>query len=161
LRSQGNAAGRGRADTSGGLRPVKPPRALLMTSGEDVPSGHSVRARLVIIEVGPEDVRFERLTTRQQAAAEGVYALAMAGYLLWLAAGLDQVRGTLTEDTARYRDQLRGAHRRTPTAIAQLALGWGYLLAYALDVGGIDEDQRERLWQRGWSAFEQLAAAQE
>ena len=45
FRSQGNNAGRGRMNRDGSLRPVKPPRGLILSTGEDVPRGQSLRAR--------------------------------------------------------------------------------------------------------------------
>jgi Domain of unknown function (DUF3854) len=160
LRAQGNMAGRGRAAADGGLRPIKPPRALLITSGEDVPSGHSVRARNVIIDVNPGDVDLARLTVAQRTAAAGVYAQAMSCYLRWLAPQMDEVPVRLRELTIELRDRLRGSHPRTPTAMAQLAVGFHVLLRYAEVVGAIDEAGRGRLWSRGMAAFGQLAAAQ-
>lgn len=160
LRAQGNASGRGRADTGGGLRPVKPPRGLLLTSGEDIPSGHSVRARAVIVEVGRDDVRFDLMDAAQRAAEEGVYAEALAGYLRWLAPRLDHIRDRLREQTSGLRDKLRGVHRRTPTATAQLAVGWHWLLVYAEAIGAVEAAERATLWERGWTAFQELADAQ-
>jgi hypothetical protein len=51
LRAQGNAAGRQRMRADGTLRPAKPPRGLILSTGEDVPRGQSLRARQLILEV--------------------------------------------------------------------------------------------------------------
>jgi hypothetical protein len=50
IRAQGNATGRGRmrADTS--LRRVRPPRGQLLSTGEEIPTGQSLRARMMIVE---------------------------------------------------------------------------------------------------------------
>src|SRR5207253_1831089 len=85
FRGQGNASGRGRADVAGVPKATRPPRGLILSTGEEVPSGHSLRARAWIVEVGPNDVDFSALGTAQQSAAQALYARAMAGYLSWLA----------------------------------------------------------------------------
>jgi len=48
FRAAGNHAGRGRLDSTAKLREPKPPRALILSTGEDIPRGQSVRARLHI-----------------------------------------------------------------------------------------------------------------
>ena len=44
IRGQGNQSGRGRARQDGSLRPVKPSRALIISTGEEIPRGQSLRA---------------------------------------------------------------------------------------------------------------------
>src|SRR5262249_34850875 len=56
LRGQGNRAGRQRMRADGSLRPEKPPRGLVLSTGEDVPRGQSLRARLLTLEVSPGDL---------------------------------------------------------------------------------------------------------
>ena len=51
FRAAGNRAGRGRLDSTARLREPKPPRALILSTGEDIPRGHSIRARLFILEL--------------------------------------------------------------------------------------------------------------
>ena len=50
---QGNNAGRQRMRADTTLRPPKPPRCLILSSGEEVPRGQSLRARTVITELVP------------------------------------------------------------------------------------------------------------
>ena len=49
LRAQGNGSGRERTNGDGTMRPTRPPRGLILSTGEDVPRGHSVRARALIV----------------------------------------------------------------------------------------------------------------
>jgi hypothetical protein len=85
IRAQGNQSGRlrMRADTT--LRPPRPPRGLTLLTGEDVPRGQSLRGRLLVLEVGPKALDWQRLTTCQRDAADGRYAAALAGFIRWLA----------------------------------------------------------------------------
>ena len=64
LRAQGNLAGRDRLSATGDLRTGRPPRGTILSTGEDVPGGHSLRARTVIVEV-----RRDALDWNRQAAA--------------------------------------------------------------------------------------------
>ena len=57
FRGQGNHAGRQRMRADGSLRPAKPPRGLILSTGEDVPRGQSLRARLLVLEVSPGRLR--------------------------------------------------------------------------------------------------------
>jgi hypothetical protein len=57
FRGAGNRAGRGRLDSTVKLREVKPPRALILSTGEDIPRGHSIRARLLILEISAGTIK--------------------------------------------------------------------------------------------------------
>src|SRR6185295_3161976 len=84
IRSQRNQAGRQRMSPDGSLRPAKIPRGLIVATGEDVPAGHSLRASMLILEMG-DALDWDFLSRTQQLGAEGVYAKTMAGYVRWLA----------------------------------------------------------------------------
>jgi hypothetical protein len=168
LRAQGNAAGRQRMRSDGTLRPAKPPRGLILSTGEDVPRGQSLRARLLILEVGrgdfgpPPPAANPVLTERQRDAAEGLYALAMAGFVAWLAPQYEQIRGRLAAERSELRDAVgsNGQHARTPGIIADLALGLRYLLDFASTIGALDTAERAELWQRGQAALREVGDAQ-
>ena len=87
FRAQGNGSGRARmrADTS--LRPARAPRGLILSTGEDVPLGQSLRARVLVLELGPTDLDWAALGSCQADAANGLYAAAMAGFVQWVARG--------------------------------------------------------------------------
>ena len=86
LRAQGNRSGRNRLSGDGSHRPVRAPRGLTISTGEDVPRGASLRARVLVLELGPGEVNWDRLTECQRDAAAGVYAQCLAGYVSYLAA---------------------------------------------------------------------------
>jgi hypothetical protein len=73
------AGGRLKSDTS--LRPAHPPRAPILSTGEERPSGESLIARMFLVEIAPSDIDPVRLTARQRDAACGLYAQATAGYI--------------------------------------------------------------------------------
>jgi hypothetical protein len=162
FRAKGNHAGRQRMRPDGSLRPEKPPRALILSTGEDTPRGQSVRARLLTLEVAPGEIDVGRLTACQKDAAAGLYAASMAAFVRGLASRYDEVRAGLPAERTTLRDQAlaQGLHRRTPTIQADLALGLRYLLAFARHVQAVSAEEEAALWERGWRALAALAAEQ-
>ncbi|MBW3628046.1 MAG: DUF927 domain-containing protein [Gemmatimonadetes bacterium] len=157
LRAQGNNAGRGRMRADGSLRPAKPPRGLILSTGEDVPLGHSLRARLLVLEVGPGDVRWPRLTEAQEDAAAGLYSQAMAGYVRWLAARMPI---DLRARAAALRSGIDGAHRRTPEIVAHLLTGWHLFVEFALELDAVNASGATDLLTRAELALRIAAASQ-
>lgn len=162
LRAQGNASARQRMQQNGTLVPARPPRGLIISTGEDVPNGESVRARALIVEVGPNDIDPSTLTACQADAAAGRYAAALAGYVHWLAPQYASLRTGLRQEVATLRTQApSGAgHRRTADVVASLALGWRYFLTYARAVGAITTDEEATCWRSGWAALQDAGAQQ-
>lgn len=158
IRGAGNGAGRGRMARDGSLRASRPSRGLILTTGEEVPRGASLRARMMTVEVRRGDVDWDVLGGAQQDAASGSYAAAMAAYVVWLAPRLDTSRAARSAQIAALRAQVTTAHRRTATAIASLAWGWQTWLRFAVETGAVTPTDRDALWERGWVAL--LAAAE-
>jgi hypothetical protein len=160
LRAQGNRSGRGRMRPDGSLRPQYYPRGLILSSGEDMPRGQSLRARMLISEISPGDVDLSVLTEMQRAAAEGLLAGAMSGYVRYLA----PLMGGLKESLPARQKELRaigvGAHARTPDVVASLALGLETFLQFATEVGAVTKSEAGETWDAGWEALVEAASAQ-
>ena len=92
FRAAGNRSGRARMRADGGSRPTYYPRGLIISTGEDIPSGQSLRARLLVLELTPGEIPADALSAAQADAASGLLAAAMAGYLRWLAPQIDELR---------------------------------------------------------------------
>ena len=155
FRAQGNRSGRIRMRADGTLRPAKPPRGLILSTGEDVPRGHSIRARMLVVEVGPEDISWPVLSHCRQDAADGVYAQAFATYIRWLASRYEGIRANLPGEIERLRQQASadGQHKRTPDNVANLGVGLRFFLTFAREMGAISKEQEEVLWREGWNAL--------
>lgn len=145
LRGVGNAAGRTRmrADTS--LRAGYPPRCVAIASGERLPEGHSHVARMFPLSVAPGAIDSDLLAEAQDSRA--LYAVAMAGYIRYLAARFQQLQAELP---ARFRNlrreaQVAGGHRREPGQIAHLLLGLERFLDFAIEIGAILATYRDVL----------------
>jgi hypothetical protein len=162
LRAQGNRSGRARCRTDGTVRPARPPRGTALSTGEDVPRGQSLRARLLTLEQPLGEVLLDRLTACQRDAAAGLYAAALAGYVRWLAPGIATIRAGLRQETAALRERLQaeGLHPRTPGILADLAAGWRWWLDYALAAGAIDAAERQTRARRAWQALLAVGAEQ-
>lgn len=155
LRGAGNSAGRERLTSDARARPQYYPRGLIISSGEDIPQGISVRARICILEVCKGDVDLKRLTEIQARAASGCLAKSMSGYIKWLAPQMDSLKELLP---TRQRDMrgnvnIGGSHARTPDLIINLGIGLEYFLQYAEQSGAIDSDQSQACWKRCWEAL--------
>ena len=162
FRAAGNHSGRQRMNRDGGLRPEKPPRCSINATGEEIPRGHSVQARLLVLEVGSGDVDTARLTACQADAAAGLNAQSMAGYVQWLASRYDEIQRRMPAEISELRRQaLVGSHARTPEIVANLAFGLQCFLAYAVDVGALTDEEAAELWARGWQALLGAAAVQD
>ncbi|HYC76726.1 MAG TPA: DUF3854 domain-containing protein [Planctomycetota bacterium] len=124
IRSKANRAGRARMTSTAEVRSAKPPRCLIVSTGEDVPAGHSLRARILCVEVPRGAVDPNLLTAVQRAAAAGGPARVMAAFLRWFAPMRDQVGARWEGDRAALRQQdLGDAHRRYADAAGDLLVG--------------------------------------
>ncbi len=161
LRGVGNAAGRGRCGPDGKPRPAKPPRALVLSTGEEIPGGQSLRARLLVIEVKRGDIGkgdLRGLRPHQEAASGGLYARAMAGFIQWLATDFERKRRAFFEDAKTRRHELAetACHARTADIAAQLATTWRYIARFAIECGAINENEGAAFLRRADAALSEI-----
>ena len=163
FRGQGNRAGRGRMKADGSLRPENFPRGLIISSGEDIPKGQSLRSRTIIIELTNGDIDLVVLTEMQRFASEGVFAQALSGYIYWLSSQIDSLKTSLEDRKLELRNQARQsefAHDRTPDIVASLTIGWESFLSYAVTREAISESARQELFNRGQKAITKSSQSQ-
>jgi hypothetical protein len=160
FRAIGNATGRGRMRADGTLKPARPPRGQIVSTGEEVPGGQSLRARMLAPEVRKGDVDLDRLTSAQAVAAEGIYAKAIAGFVMWMAGVRSDVMGEFQTHRRGLRDSVDASHRRTADAIAQLGAAWRIFLWYALDAEAVQEHEARQIEDRMWAGLTDLATEQ-
>lgn len=162
FRAVGNQAGRGRLDSTAKLRESKPPRALILSTGEEIPRGQSVRARLLILEISKGEISASTLTGCQRDASDGLYAECMAGFLQWVAGRYVETRTAFDAKVSEYRTKAvsAGVHARTPDIVASLQAAFDFYLQFAVASGAIDTSDAENLSDRCWNALGEAAAAQ-
>jgi hypothetical protein len=146
IRNTGNQAGRGRRGADLQARPAPYNRSMTLITGEDLPKGQSLLGRLLVMELGREDVDVVALTQLQQAADVGRLAGLMAAYLQWLAPKMDQLKKDFPKlvqqcrDVAM-RDGLATSHPRAPEIYANLVAGGEKFIDFLQDVGAISFEQ--------------------
>lgn len=159
FRAQGNLSGRLRMNADTSLRPPKPPRGLILSTGEDSPAGASLRARMLTVGISPGDVNIAALTLAQQEAAGGQLARAIAGYVRWLAMRIETVQGELPRKREAYRNAFRSSsHRRTASIVADLCLGWHFFLEFCDEIKSCPDVYQMR--QQLFHALFEVASAQ-
>lgn len=163
FRSQGNKAGRGRCGPDGTLRATRDPRGLLVSTGEDVPRGASLRARFLTSEVAPGDIDRERLTAAQASASAGDYVQVTASFVKWLAPRLETVRAKLPKRVEELRQVFsrEGRHRRVPGLAADLLFGVEVFVESCRDEGLMDEAGAGALLERARAAISEAVGDQE
>jgi hypothetical protein len=164
FRSQGNAAGRGRMGRDGSLRLSKPPRGLLISTGEEIPNGFSVRARMLAVEVPKNAICPSYLSDCQKDADAGRYAEAMASYVKWIAIHYAETVKTLPAKLVDFRRCLAqdGKHRRTVDLVANLLVGFHTFVSFACEIGVLTGEQAGQLvWERGVAALRRVADQQD
>jgi Domain of unknown function (DUF3854) len=162
FRAAGNQAGRSRLDSSARLREPKPPRALILSTGEDIPRGQSVRARLLILELSRGSINAARLSECQKDAHEGAYAETMGGFVQWLAGRHKEAREAFDHKVFEYRTTslCNFVHARTPDIVANLQAGFELYLEFSVSCGALNTVERDRFVNRCWDAMREAAAAQ-
>jgi hypothetical protein len=162
FRAAGNHAGRGRLDSTAKLREPKPPRALILSTGEELPRGHSIRARLLILELPKGSIRATDLTECQREAEDGLYAQAMGGFVRWIASRFEETRTAFDGKVAARRLSARchSAHARTPEIVANLQAAFELYVDFVVTSGAIDVPEGDGLVSRCWDALNEAAAAQ-
>lgn len=162
VRNVGNHAGRGRLRRDLSMAVTYRPRGLVISTGELIPDGQSINARLFTLEVQPDDVTMEKLRAAQAEAKH--YPHALAGYLLWLAPQWEDLAEHLPGEQREIRDRARaklaGLHLRLPDALAQLYVGFALGLRFALEVDALTPAEYEDWLARGWETLEFGAKAQ-
>lgn len=147
LRAQGNHSGRGRCRADGTLRPPKPPRGMIVSTGEDLPRGQSLRARTAIIPVEIGSLNFDCLTLCQRQAQSGLFAEGMAAFLKWLATEnrIGILRSGARENIGQLREEWlaagKDAHKRIATTLAQLQRAWQVWLEFAAETGALSDEE--------------------
>lgn len=115
IRAAGNQAGRARLSDTSSLQQTNYPRGLILSTGEDTPEGHSVRARTLILEISPGDIDTMNLSTAQ--ANRALFSGATQAVIKSLATK----PRSIVARAKQLRDSAVGTgHNRTPSMIGLL-----------------------------------------
>ena len=164
LRGQGNGSARQRSywgkggSLESGVSYV--PRGLCIVTGEDIPAGHSLRARNLILELGRGDVKKERFARANEIVSANVLAGSMAAYLQWLAPNLEQYQARLESQATELANTFQAAHGRTTDTAGDLMAALDVWGAFALETGCMTAQQFEALSKRARVALQIACGAQ-
>ncbi len=163
LRAQGNCSGRARARPDGSLQVTRYPRGLILSTGEDIPAGHSLRARAVILEHRRHDEQawWDQLTECQRAAASGQLAQSTAGLVRWIAeSDLETIQEYARERSEEHRKRFAAisSHARTPDNLGGLLASLEIWIEYARSCGMFTAN--DDALESAAALFERVARAQ-
>lgn len=165
LRAQANGTGRMRMRADASLRPAKPPRGLLLGTGEDVPRGQSLRARLCVLQMDHADLDWGHgLALCQDDAHQGLSAEVCAAYIQWLAPQCETLPVLVRTRGAELRSlvyRARGAHRRTPELTADQMLSIELFFRFTVAVGALSVAEAETYRIKLWDALASLTQQQD
>jgi hypothetical protein len=115
IRGQGNQAGRARLTDTSGMQTTYFPRGMILSTGEDTPDGHSVRARMLIIEMTPGDIEPKNLSCAQKNRE--LFPTAMVDVIKTVAGG----GWSVEKEAQKIRDKnIKIGHTRTPPMLGRL-----------------------------------------
>ncbi len=165
FRGQANQSGTGRMRSDTSLRATYYPRELTLSSGEDIPKGHSLRARIVFVELEKGDINEQKLTEAQDRAYEGIYTQAMLEYLKWLAPQISDLKTKLPTRLRKLREKafsesINDAHKRLLEQLANLHIGFEMFLQFALEHEVIAQTEHEALLKDCWQTLIELGKKQ-
>jgi hypothetical protein len=156
IRTLGNGTGRARMKSDLSIVPPKPPRCLAIITGEDLPAGHSIRARSLILELEKADVNLSRLTDAQVAARDGLFVAFTRTFIAYVAPQLAELKAQIERRTEELRPTFSAAHGRTTDATAALYAVAEIFTEFAATHGAALDGFTER----AMNALQAVAAAQ-
>ena len=165
FRGVGNQAGRGTLTVNRKERAALHARGFVLATGEDLPRGQSLRARLTVIDLAKGDIDRAKLTALQQMARDGLFRQTMAAYLQWLAPQMDLWKKGLPDMLRKNRDKaislgFASAHSRTASDYASLRLGLTLFAEFITEAGALSPHEIRYFEERGEKALMTLAARQ-
>ena len=163
LRAQGNQSGRSRMTSKAEIRNAFYPRGIVLATGEDVPNGHSLQARMVLISIAKGDIDTQVLSKLQKTVRDGMLATVMATFIQWLATEVkdDKLVEFIETTTDCYRQNIgTGGHARMQDNLANLLSGLRAFLDFAEEAGEVSSSKIEECFTLASKAAANLAALQ-
>jgi hypothetical protein len=115
-----------------------------LATGEDIPNGHSLQARCVILSIKKGATNTDTLTVLQELAEQEILAQLMSNFLRWVAEKADQkqIKGLITAAYDDCKKELpRSGHTRMRDNLASLMSGIWLLLQFGKECSGLTEEE--------------------
>ncbi|MGE3607987.1 MAG: bifunctional DNA primase/polymerase [Bacteriovoracaceae bacterium] len=161
FRGLSNGSGRSRMTRDGGIRPAHIPRCLLISTGEDIPDGQSIRPRVVILYVRAGDITIPAIDKLKEQSHH--FPFAMANFVQWFAGKYEEKKNTLPVRYNQIRSRFvsESKHGRVASNIAHLCLGLEEFLEFAVEKCAMTaEEAYDLMEERAIPAFRRLAEQQ-
>lgn len=156
IRAQGNQSGRARLTDTSSLQATMYPRGIILSTGEDTPEGHSVRARMLILELSPGDIDPAKLTTAQLNRAK--YPATVAAF----AQRLCTEEPDIVEDANVIRNSnLSVGHTRTPGMLGRLIATAYDFIDWCATMGAITKQQASKMGKEAAAAILEAGGKQQ
>lgn len=160
IRGQGNQAGRARLTDVSNLQTTMYPRGMILSTGEDTPDGHSIRARMMICEISPGDVDVGNLSACQ--ANREQFAIAMRHYIMDISKNVQTVQEFINRTARDFRDHhLDIGHSRTPSALGRTIASIAHFLDWAIKQLNCDHKNLADYQRAAYTAMLEVAKNQE
>ena len=163
LRAQGNQSGRDRLTSTTEIRGAYMPRGLILATGEDIPNGHSLQARCVIVSINKGATDTAVLSTLQEAADSDQLSQMMADFIMWIAEKADEgkIKKHLTRVHAECKELLvNKGHTRMRDNLATLLSGLWFLLEFGKEQNILSDENITHFKSKALSAAQNLAQLQ-
>lgn len=131
-----NGQGMERMTREGAVRAARPPRSTVLSTGETVPQGYSLRQRVFVIDLERSPNSYAEC---MQNAERGVLAQAMSGMIRWLAPSMDSIRKGLERLDADEARAFAQYGDRTSQVAGALFVGARSFFRFAAKIGAITE----------------------
>ena len=159
VRVAGNESGRGRMNEGD-----KPPRGLLLITGEVQPPDRSLNARLFTLQFTDEPGWKDKAKFQKAKAIsrDGSLPLAMRAFIESLAPRYGDLKENLEVRKEDYGEQVAGLanHSRTPGIYGDLMVGVEEWLNFAWDIGVISDEEQQAYLDTAESAVSAAVIAQ-
>ena len=153
LRGLANGSGRARCRSNGKPIQGRHPRALIVSTGEAPPPGHSLNARILKLELKESiftEENLPKLRYLQQAAQQGVFSSLMAAYIKWLADHYKQQQAEFEaqREVFRHNSLCLSDHPRHAAMMADLLAGFEPYLEFLEEIGAISQEKSDQLFYK-------------
>jgi len=157
IRATANQSDRSRLNRSSQHQQQYHPRGFVLSTGEELPQGQSMRARLWEGRLKPGQIRSEDLTVIQQAAHNGTYCQLMSGFIQWLAADKSAVQKQLQQRIQHHRECFgrQSGHRQAMEVAGSLMAALEIFFQYLTTGGILPAEASQRHLQQASIIFQQ------
>ena len=163
LRAQGNQSGRDRLTSTTEVRGAYVPRGLILATGEDIPNGHSLQARCMVVSINKGATDTSALSDLQTAAASGHLSQIMSDFIMWTAeeANKGKIKKHLSRVHAECKEQfINNGHTRMRDNLATALSGLWLLLEFANKRASLSDGKVQQFKVKAVSAAQNLAQLQ-